>query len=85
MGLAHFLAGETEPYRPTVKKLVHWFVRDAAVRRGVDEATAHAALFILVDGLPEADAEAVREEVRLIVRTRYRKNKIPVPEWLAEG
>lgn len=48
----HFLdAGE--PFKPTVRKLVEWYVRDAATRRGLDEATASAALAVLLDEVPE--------------------------------
>ena len=84
MGLSLFLRGNTEPFKPTVRKLVEWYVRDAASRRGLDEATASAALSLLLDGMPEPEASATREHLIAILREGYTKSGETPPEWLRE-
>lgn len=85
MGLSLFLKGSTEPFNPTVRKLVEWYVRDAASRRGLDEATALAALSLLLDGMPEPEASATRERLIAILREGYTNSGETPPEWLAKG
>jgi transcriptional regulator with XRE-family HTH domain len=85
MGLSLFLRGNTEPFKPTVRKLVEWYVRDAASRRGLDEATASAALSLLLDGMPEPEASATRERVLAALREGYTKSGETPPEWLTKS
>jgi hypothetical protein len=68
-GLQHFLDGG-EPQKPTARKLVEWYVREAATRRELDAETAAAAFFLLVDSLPAGEQEAARRRIVDAVRLR---------------
>lgn len=80
-GLTHFIEGG-EPFKPTVRKLVEWYVRDAANRRGIDQDTATAALSLLTDGMPNAEAEATRARILAELRDGYKRSGTPPPAWL---
>lgn len=80
-GLTHFLDGG-EPYKPTLRKLVEWYVRDAAERRGINDETASAALSLLLDGLPDPEATATRERLIAELREGFKRSGAPPPEWL---
>lgn len=80
-GLRHFMDGG-EPMRPTARKLVEWYVREAAQRHELDEDTANAALSLLVERLPAAEAEDARERIRTMLRETYRKADTLPPDWL---
>ena len=83
MGLSLFLTGATEqPFPPTMRKLVEWYLRDAAKGRGTDAVTASAALFLLVDGMPPEEAEAARQTMLEVLREGYRRARVPPPAWL---
>lgn len=81
-GLQGFLDG-TEPYAPTIQKLLEWHVREES-RKGMELGadTADAALSLLVRHLPEPRrSEAVRAMLDLI---RAKGTGEPVPPWLRE-
>lgn len=46
---------------------------DAANRHELDEGTANAALSLLMERLPAADADAARERILATLRETYRK------------
>ena len=54
-------------------KVVEWYVWDAANRHELDEGTANAALSLLMERLPAADADAARERILATLRETYRK------------
>lgn len=80
--LRDFVNG-SEPRPSTVRKLMAWYVRTAADRGDVlSEATARAALALLVEPIaPEKREGALRELVDAMERS-YRAAGAPVPKWL---
>lgn len=68
--------------RSTARKLVEWYVRAAANRHELDEDIANAALSLLVERLPEAEADAARERIRAMLRETYKKADTLPPGWL---
>lgn len=80
-GLQHFLDGGT-PRQGTLRKLTEWYVREAASAGGLDADTAHAALSLLLDGLPEPQRSDTRCVFLDAIHDAYRATGRQVPAWL---
>jgi hypothetical protein len=57
-------------------------VREAAGAGELDASTAHAALSLLLDGLPEPQRSATRRLFLSAIRDAYNTTGHPVPDWL---
>jgi hypothetical protein len=80
-GLMAFVDGG-EPRPGTLRKLQAWYVKHAAELGPVDEDAIHAALAVLLDGVPEEEKEEGRRRILAAIRETYRAGKTPPPSWL---
>jgi hypothetical protein len=80
-GLMAFVGGG-EPRPGTVRKLQAWYVKHAAELGPVDEDAIHAALALLLDGIPERDVPPARERVLAAIRESFSRSGAPRPAWL---
>lgn len=81
--IGKFLAGSA-PRSKTLKKLQAWYVSSIVPAGGASPETATAAVFILLDPIPQPRrAEAVRELVQALGRIHqdYGGQR---PEWIGE-
>lgn len=79
-GLQHFLDGGT-PFRRTLRNLMAWYTRESATRREISDETVHAALAILLEGVPpEARAEMERKVIA-VLRSAYSEQGLKPPGW----
>ena len=81
MGLRNFLDGR-EPYSATRRKLNAWFVEHAATRPEYDEPAVRASLAVLLEGIPEAQRDAVARALLEWVESAYAQNGARPPAWL---
>lgn len=75
-GLRAFLNG-TEPFTSTVAKLRAWYGRTEAGK----VERKRAALRELVEDLPESERERAMEEIRAVLRKRWKAAGKDAPEW----
>jgi hypothetical protein len=80
MGLSNFLEG-AQPYKPTLRKLTHWYAEFGA-RRGASEHTVRAALDILLEGLPQKTRGRGRGTLLAAVDRLHRDARTQPPAWL---
>ena len=83
MGLRNFLDGR-EPYSATRRKLNAWFVEYAASRPEYDASAVRASLAVILEGIPEAQRDAVARELLGFVDQAYAANGARAPTWLAK-
>ncbi len=82
-GVDNFLAGATDPYPSTVRKLTEWYLRRAAASEEEPAAeTVAAALELIVRHFPPAHREEVIEELVATVRSVGVRTNVPAPRWM---
>jgi hypothetical protein len=81
IGLKHFIEG-AEPYAPTRRRLLHWYVSHAAETRTVTDETASAAFAVLLDGVPPEARPIAMTQLLEAVAHIHQKAGIPPPQWL---
>ncbi|HEU4558525.1 MAG TPA: hypothetical protein VFS20_11780 [Longimicrobium sp.] len=79
-GLAKFMDGSS-PRENTRRKLREWYVREATAHAGPDEATARAAIDVLLRGLPESAKNRATAGLIEYVQEVFRAAKMDPPEW----
>lgn len=81
-GVAKFLTG-SRPRPSTRKRLEEWYARWTATQpTGMDPATAHAALRLLLSGIPRSDRDRASVEAITALRRIYRQYSASEPIWL---
>jgi hypothetical protein len=79
-GLAKFMDGSS-PRENTRRKLREWYVREASAHAGPDEATARAAIDVLLRGLPDGVRARTAARLMEVVRQSFSDAKMNPPEW----
>jgi hypothetical protein len=80
MGLHNFLAGRN-PYTATLRKLTLWYA-EHGTRHGAPEHTVHAALEVLLEGLPEKGRERGKAALLGVIERMHREARTRPPTWL---
>lgn len=80
----NFMAG-AEPHPANHRKLTAWYVRQAADAHELDEDTAHAALSLLLEAVPELHRGDGMRRVLEAVREAHEVSGAPLPSWLVRG
>jgi hypothetical protein len=83
VGVSHgaivkFLDG-AKPQAATLRKLLSWYVRQSVT---MDEATATAAITMLVNGYPQHEREDVRTRLYEVLREAHAAAGREPPDWL---
>ena len=79
MGLSHFLEGG-QPYKPTLRKLRHWFIQHGASLPSFEAEARRAAVHALLESYPAAVQRELYPRVLRLLEQAHR----PVPPWLAQ-
>ncbi|HEX8674698.1 MAG TPA: hypothetical protein VF710_22545 [Longimicrobium sp.] len=83
-GLDKYLMGISEPYSQTRRKLEEWYVRDAVAHDGISDATATAALTLLLDGVAAGLVARTRHRITEAVVAAHRDGGTAPPAWAAD-
>lgn len=78
--IVNFLAG-AKPHPSTLRKFTRWYVQQSA-EQNQDEASARAAIEVLVSGYAPGRREEVRRQLLDVMREGYRAAGTDPPEWL---
>lgn len=81
-GLKHFIDG-AEPYSPTRRRLLHWYVMHAAETSVASNDTASAALAVLLDAVPLEERGTATAELVAALADLHQKLGVSPPQWLA--
>lgn len=82
-GLDKYITGISEPYSQTRRKLEEWYVRNAVSHDGISDATAAAALMLLLDGIASELVERARHQITTAVVAAHRDGGTAPPRWAA--
>jgi transcriptional regulator with XRE-family HTH domain len=82
-GLDKYLTGISEPYSQTRRKLEQWYVRNAAAHDGISDATAAAALTLLLDGIAPDLVARTRHQITEVIVAAHRDGGSAPPAWAA--
>lgn len=80
-GLRYFVAGG-KPSPRTARKLLVWYVANAATLARSPADAAGAALALLADLLPDAAAPAARRMILAAARAACVESGVPPPDWI---
>jgi transcriptional regulator with XRE-family HTH domain len=81
-GLSNFLQRVNTPYGKTRAKLLAWFSRSGWLHLDSSEAAAHAALSLLVNGLPAHGREDAQRGIVELIRRAHADHHSVAPNWL---
>jgi hypothetical protein len=81
-GLQSFIDGG-QPRAATARKLIEWYVRDAALKNELSEDSIGAALHLLTAALPVVRGNSVRESILATLREAFTETGCNLPSWLA--
>jgi hypothetical protein len=82
MGLKHFLAGKSDPYSATVRKLNDWYVAHGPVT-GSPVDVSRSALDVLLQGIPPRGRRRASVSLLDHVAKIHREMRTEPPAWVA--
>lgn len=84
-GLQRYIRAITRPRESTQRKLREWYLREAQSWVGLDPKLAHAAIAVLLEGLPPVAEHRASAALAILIRDAFVEADISPPRWLTEN
>jgi len=82
-GVHALLTNDSYPRSKTLNQLREWYIREAQMRPGMTQATANAAINLLLGRLPRQERSRVTSQLVEALHTAYGAANMHPPTWLS--